>query len=357
MSSYIYKLKWNNTLSTEYDLICDVSFDGNVGETDSYLSRESVFTQNYRGSKRNVYHYGYSDILSPAITFMKSNFEPFSFQENRRILSWLTGSRKPCLLEIYEEENIVKYCLIGNFTEIQQYKQDSQIIGYLVTFESNSPFAYSDVIEKDLSVDSVVDITLYNGGDDSEDLVYPVFEITQGEDIYFHVDSLPSLADMIPDVIYHLPDDTYHIRIEGDTISQLSGIFNGNIEEQAANGNTYGKYYYCPNDGNIYKGSSVLTDNGTSYIWQTVCKGVYGAVEICNLTTGKRTYLRRLHRTEKAIIDGSNQVIVSSWENRVFGNDFNWEWAGLIQGENALSINGNATIKIKYRIPIKCGDM
>lgn len=338
-------------------MICDVSFNGEVGETDSYLSRESVFTQNYRGSRRDIYHYAYTDVLTPVITFMKYDFSPFSFEENRKVLSWLTGTRKAGLLEIYEEENVVKYCLTGNFTEIQQYKQDSQVIGYLVTFESNSPFAFSDVIERSVSLNSAAEIVLSNAGDDRDDMVYPVFEIEQGSDTYFHVDTLPSLPDMIPDVIYQLPDNTYHIRVEGDTVSQLSGIFDGNIEDQVTDGNTLGKYYYCPNDGSVYKGSSIVVDGTTNYIWQAVCKNVYGAVEIINQTTGKRTYIRKLNRTEKVVINGTNQVISSTWENRIYGDDFNWEWLGLVQGDNELQINGNAEVTIKYRVPIKCGDM
>lgn len=83
MPSYIHKLKWNDKTSKELGLICDVRFDGDVGETDSYLSRDAVISETYNGVKRYIHGYKYTDVLAPSITFMKNDFQEFTMTENR----------------------------------------------------------------------------------------------------------------------------------------------------------------------------------------------------------------------------------------------------------------------------------
>lgn len=157
----------------------------------------------------------------------------------------------PSYLEIYEEAMVFKYCLFGNFTQIEQYKQDSKVIGYIATFESDSPFAYSDIVSYTLDIAGLETVELYNRGDEYEDVVYPVIEFTQNDDIFFHVDELPEATEAITNIVYVTPDSSYHARIEGDTWSAVT-ILSGNISDASPSSALYGKYYYCKSDGCIY---------------------------------------------------------------------------------------------------------
>lgn len=60
---------------------------------------------------------------------------------------------------------------------------------------------------------------------------------------------------------------------------------------------------------------------------------------------------------ETITLDGANQVVSSSRSSsRIFGNDFNWNWLPLFEGENNITVTGTCTITLQYREPIKCGD-
>jgi len=359
MASYIYKLQWNGITTEEYDVVCGLNFDGNSGESDSFMSRESIFSEKYDGSRREVYGFRYKDVLAPTITFVHRDFRPFTFQENRRIMSWLTALRSPSSLTVYEEENVVKYCMCGNFTEIQQYKSDGDVIGYVTTFESNSPYAYSHLISHQYDLSGRTEITLQNYGDLFYESVYPVVTYRQDpDDIFLHVVDLPDVSDAVCDVIYHvIKDNSYYIRIEGDVFSLISGIFLGNISNQQANSDYYGKYYFCSGDHIVYRCDSELVNGVLTYVWKPIVYNVHGALIIRNNTTGKTTYIRRVNTSEEITINGADRVITSTQENRVIGSDFNWTWFGLQTGDNAIDITGNGILTIEYRYPIKCGDM
>ena len=287
---------------------------------------------------------------------MKENFEPLSFEENRKILAWLTSKHSTGLLEVFQETDVIKYCLCGNFTEIQQFKQDAKVLGYVVIFESNSPFAYSDVITKEYNITKTTEITLENHGDVYEDAVSPRVTLVQGDSVFYDVDVLPPVAEAMLNVLYRC-DNEYSMRIEGDTWSKITGLLQGNIGDAAASANQYGKYYYCMSDACVYRCETETVDNSTKYVWRKIVSDIYGAFTINNITTGDETEIVRLRNTEEVVMDGDNRIISTTWENRVFGQDFNWVWPALQYGDNTLMLNGCATVKIEYRVPIKCGDM
>jgi hypothetical protein len=61
-------------------------------------------------------------------------------------------------------------------------------------------------------------------------------------------------------------------------------------------------------------------------------------------------------RGEIVVVDGANRVISSS-RTRIFGDDFiNWNWLPLYDGINSISVEGNCTVIIEWREPVKCGD-
>lgn len=76
---------------------------------------------------------------------------------------------------------------------------------------------------------------------------------------------------------------------------------------------------------------------------------------ILNTTTQETVQVVNLTSNEQIMLK-SNQIITSSISHRIFGNDFNFTWLRLIAGQNTLSVNGQGTITISYRYPIKIGD-
>jgi hypothetical protein len=59
---------------------------------------------------------------------------------------------------------------------------------------------------------------------------------------------------------------------------------------------------------------------------------------------------------ETIIIDGANKVISSDRDGgRIFGDDFDWNWIPLMNGQNTLTVIANCTVTVEWREPIKVG--
>ena len=78
----VKKIKYNDLCSNELnpgpDLICNLAFDSDDGGTDSWLNREAVASETYRGEFKRVHNYRYTDTLSPQFTFIKKDFSDFT---------------------------------------------------------------------------------------------------------------------------------------------------------------------------------------------------------------------------------------------------------------------------------------
>ena len=140
-----HRIVFNGFDSLDFDVTTHLAFDSDNGSTPSFLNRDSVHSEHYDGSYRRIHSYKYNDVVTPTFTFIKQNFEDFTPEENRRMLSWLTASDKPGLLKIYQDDsNVLSYQLFGNFTETEVYKLgNGRVVGYVATFESSAPYAYS----------------------------------------------------------------------------------------------------------------------------------------------------------------------------------------------------------------------
>ena len=142
------KIVWNGMSSTSipFNIITELSFDGDNGESETYLSREAVASESYNGSLKRASGYKWSESMSPTITIIKENFTDFTIEENRRILKWLTSRATAGFLDIYDDKysNAIEYSILGNFTSIKQYKLgNGRIVGITATFESLTPYAFS----------------------------------------------------------------------------------------------------------------------------------------------------------------------------------------------------------------------
>ena len=366
-----YRVVWNNQSSYDLDIWAEIAFDSDQGATSSFLNREAVSTEHYDGSYRRIPSYKYNEILTPRITFVKQNYTDFTPEENRKILSWLTSSDKVGWLEVYHDDsNVVSYRLYGNFITVEQYKlANGRVVGFEAEFESSNPYAWSQKIEVTKQIVEPTEFTLTCNSDEYNKLIYPKVTINfSGDNVYLPINENPMVDQyqMMHNVIY-IYNDKYYINIDGNK-NQISGIFSSDISNQTSDGSTLGKYYYFPGNKTIYKGIAIENDDGTaSYDWEVVTT-VGAGVEIKNSYTinkeNKTTITELVGNAlnEEVILDGANKVLASSISSnnaigRIIGDDFNWVWMSIAEGENKFTVTGNCTIKFEWIEPRKVGNL
>lgn len=305
--------------SQDFDLLCDVSFDEDSGDSESFLNRETIASEVYNGTLRRVHNFKYTDVYAPRISLVKNTFDDFTEDEVRRVLSWLTSSSTPKFLTAYyDDSEVVSFEILGAPTSIELHKMaNNRIVGIVFTFESSAPYAFSTIqtIEKDITTPQEFIITC--DSDEWGALVYPKITITHKLD-----DGLIVQADKA------MTDNEEHI---DGTIYKYNDT-----------------YYYIDNNHELQIKSADEFDLDESGFDTT-------GVLIENITTNSKTIVGKNIAQEIVILDGANKVVASNRENRIFGNDFNWQWTSLTPGENTIKITGNCTIKFEWREPRKVG--
>ena len=176
------KIVFNGKSNEDFELICDLCFEsGDKGETSSFLSRKAVKTETYNGAFSRSYGMEYDEVLAPQITLMKRNFEDFTFEEQRAVLSWLTRKRTTGYMDVYMTEDDVatnspSYCLLGGVTKIETYKLgNNRTVGIIFTFESLHPYALSPIQTVDNK--KAITLTITCNTDDPGSFVYPKLTI------------------------------------------------------------------------------------------------------------------------------------------------------------------------------------
>ena len=384
-----YRIKYRGKTNEDFYLICDASFDPDSGNTESFLNKESVASNTYDGSRRNVHNYSYTDVMTVSITLIKKDYTEIETDENRKILAWLSGSNKVEELFVYHDDSeVVSYRLIGNIVNIEQYKNTTgTIIGYVITFENNAPYAYSPVKSTSIKLigqeltDNLGKIKINYKTDVYEKNLYPRITVTLGESIYIPTEEDPSDVNfnMLDNTIYEYHYDvtnattgkvthktTLYIKADGGARA-LNGVFATSMDKQTVDPEKdVGMYYLCNYDKCIYKGTTVKNADGTitGYGWEKILKVGVG-FEIANtyfdgtVDTTSKSIVTNCHENEIITLDGTNKIISSSDTPgiRVFGDTFNWQWIYLVPGENNITISGVCDVLIEWVEPIKIGNL
>jgi phage-related protein len=100
-------------------------------------------------------------------------------------------------------------------------------------------------------------------------------------------------------------------------------------------------------------------DNQPIYPRITITMNSNGDVAIGNVHNSKAytTTIKNNIAGEIITINCANRIISSSRATgRIFGDDFNWTWLPLYDGENQITVAGNCTVEFEYRTVIKCGE-
>lgn len=369
-----YKIGWNMYLSDElpFNITTCLSFDGDSGDIETHLSREAVISETYNGSLKRGSSYKWSESMSPSITIIKEDFSDFTKDENRKILSWLTGKQTPGFLDIYtnkEDEDDIEYSILGNFVSVSQYKLgNSRVVGYVAQFESLMPWALSrlETINKDVSSPSNNTFTITINTDELEAAVYPKITIKH--------------------------NGTNHIRIADGTVLNIhsemienTDYFNGEthywktVGPTKVNDTTKPDYDWVVvevdhayGDGDVWE-VGYIYQYGTNYYWldpytfhaESINPNLQTtSVKITNTYAddNKITHVVKCRVANNAldeiiVLDGANKVVSSSITSRIFGDNFiDWDWLPLYNGENKITIEGNCSVVIEYREVRKVGE-
>lgn len=365
-----HRIIYNNIESLEFNLIVYAAFDSDNGQVQSYLNQEGIYTEHYDGH-RTIHRAKKSEVFSPTFTFIKNNFEDFSLEEVRKILSWLTTSDKPSWLDVFHDDsNAVSYRCFGLWESIELYKLgNGSCVGFTATFTSTHPYAFSHKMELTKKIETPTPLVITSDSDEYLKPIYPTVTIKfSNADIYMPVDKDPTKDNyvMIPNVIYKYGNNYYVNLPSEDVKTQLptanNPITSTNISNTLADTKVYSldSYYYFTQDGVIAKMVAI----GNTYAWKIVAE-VGAAVQIENKTAGTSTIVSGAAIGETIILDGINKVISAYTEvsgaliqeTRIIGNHFNWEWLPLNYGENNITITGNCEVKIEWLEPRKVGDL
>ena len=329
------RIEFRGYSSLDFDLKTCLAFDGDSGETETYLTREAVASESYRGEFRRIHNFKYTETFNPKFTFIKNDFSDFTYEETRKILKWLTSSSHASFLSVFKDDsNVLGFEILGGFSEVSLYKLgNGRCVGIVATFESAHPYAFSPLYTYSQSVVDAVHqkFTINIDTDEEESAVYPRITIKQHNSVVVNVDH-----PMIRNDVWI--DDDY---IDG-TVYYYS---------------TTGDYYYNKHntDGSIVptvtKTNPVTQKTKTSVIIKSVYIDKDNEVHISNLRVKNNI------AGETIVIDGANKVVSSSATQRIFGDDFiGWNWLPLYNGKNEITVIGNCDIKLEYRTPIKVGE-
>jgi hypothetical protein len=368
------KIRFNNNKYAELtiDVITDVSFDSDNGEMSSFLNRSAVAAESYDGRYKNTAKYRYDELFSPKFTIVKADFSDFTQNEVRQVLKYLTQTDMPALLEVYDDKksDVVDWAAIGGWTEISTYKiANNRTVGIVATFEAITPYAMSD-IEPPNKIISETNKKFIIDTDDNQP-IYPRITIQQKGIVVTINKNLTAMDDMIENTIYS-NGTTCYWKTLGEPVwrnSKTKPIYSGweiiqivrDYTEEDMDVMEHDTFYYNP--------------TSQTYFW--IDPYTFHSESVANMPDLKTTSvrIRNTHdspinprgaldavvvknntATEKIIIDGANKIISSTNTRRIFGDDFNWKWLELFDGENEITVEGNCEIQIEYRTVRKVGE-
>lgn len=381
------EIKWNDLWSTEvpFDIITQCSFDGDSGDSETFLSREAVVSETYNGAMKRGNSYKWNESFAPRITILKKNFSDFTREENRYILSWLTGKQTPGFLDVsLDDSKTIEYSILGNFINVSQYKLgNSRIVGYIATFESLMPWALSKLETKEING---ADLTLYEKTntetgtkiqvpgyiqdidiktDEHESAIYPRITIKHNGTNYVRIANGVTLnihSDMIVNTVYY-NGTMFYWKTSGATKMIDTTMPNYNWVVKEVN--------HAYTDDDMWESGYIYKYN-TTYYWldpntfhantenpnlQTTGVKITNTYIMNNSTHVATCSIANNTLDEVVVLDGANKVVSSSRTSRIFGDDFiDWQWLPLYNGKNEIKVEGNCTVTFEYREVRKVGE-
>ena len=186
------RIEYRGYSSIDFDLITCLAFESDDGEVNSFLTREAVASESYRGEFKRINQMKYTETFTPKFTFIKEGFGDFNTEEIRKVLRWLTGGSNASFLTVYKNDsNIVHFEILGAFSNVSLYKLgNGRCVGIIAEFESTHPYAFSPLYTytQNVSLPANKELTLTIDSDEEESAVYPSITIKQNDSVIVNVD-------------------------------------------------------------------------------------------------------------------------------------------------------------------------
>ena len=320
-----HRVEYATYSSVDFDLITCLSFDSDVGETNTFLSRDAVASETYRGSIQHVHMYKYNEFMAPKLTFIDKNFGNIDIERQRKIIKWLTAKDTPSFLTVYHDDsNVVSYEILGAFTEISSYKLgNGRCVGFTATFTSSMPYALSPVytITKNAGDPANSTFAINLTTDDSMP-VYPRITIKQNNTVVVNVSRpMGDLDIWVSGTVYYYLTDNKYYWVDAQGVRHTSSTNTSGIETTSVS------------ITNIH-----TDDYGNRRVFESLVKN--------NI------------KGETVVLDGANKVVSSTRSiGRVFGSSFDFNWIPLYEGKNQITVAGNCTVTFDWRTVVKVGEM
>ena len=327
MSSYHSYFTYQSFSSIEKGLVI-CAFEPDSGNTSAFLGMDSVYAENPRTGVRYDYGAKYNEVAKFTITLITFDGSDFTVDRFRDVARWLSGVPKSSWLDLYEDDTLA-YSFLCKCVDIQHYKMDARTIGITATFESVSPWAYSPlqtIITQVVNASSAeygTPIVIDNKSDEMYSYLYPNIEFSNSLSYKFVGDGQTDKF-----ILEHPLSSLTLVTINDKEIKNYS-----------------------------YKEGVISFDTPPASDSIINVFGNFGetSLSLCNKTTNETTVVSNITEDEIVTLN-SNQMIFSSKESRIFGDNFNFIWPKLAPGINILCAAGHGTLKITYRYPIKIGD-
>ena len=176
------RIEFRGYSSVDFDLKTCMAFESDNGEVSTYLTREAVASESYRGEFRRIHNFKYTETFNPQFTFIKDGFSDFTTEEVRNVLRWLTGGTNASFLTVYNDDsNVVHFEILGGFSDVSLYKLgNGRVVGIVATFESSHPYALGPLhVFSNTTTNGSVQFDIEVDSDDDENAIYPRITINK----------------------------------------------------------------------------------------------------------------------------------------------------------------------------------
>lgn len=152
-------------------------------EASDSVSLGSVLTLNQIATKpdftQSIMSVSYDEPISSTFDIMKNpcSDDPkvFNAQEISYIMKWLNKKEFKRFYPIYDKDADEPLCYNGTFTTVEAIRINGDVIGFTLTFTSNSPWGF---INREIKRKGVSEVHINNDSDDIGRLYPSLFEIT-----------------------------------------------------------------------------------------------------------------------------------------------------------------------------------
>ena len=319
-----------------YNLDTDVPLGMNREILRGSMNRYRI-TPNHMGT-------AYQEPLVFTISMVKdqcSSADEYVFTEDEvdAIVSWLTEPQYPTLFHMYDEEPDVykKYDYFGLFSDIQTITNNEEVIGFTMTFTTNSPYAWGP--EKTFTYTYSPDNEVF----EESSIPVPVEPIPWDDDI--PIKSVKA-ASATPD-------------------EYIPRVFTINVDTSERNSPVWPIITIEPNidasspGGNVVRSSSSVSNIRIPIIILNLRDGNPYEVEYPEYPKALQLYLTKFKHTidcRRTMITGPEGL--ADFEDIMEPGIIDYYgiyWPRLYHGENKLVIMGPATITFTFREPRKVG--